>query len=246
MSTDSAPSGGLKEAQRAIADYLLSYIRDNKLPAGAKLPSSNALATMFSVNRNVARAAMNKLAAQGKIYSIQGKGSFVAQNPTVYTLTRPADAGLSEILGRFAEAGESSLLRCSLNMAGVYFRRLFSLGPSEKAFYIEFLRYMGGAPLAVCRSVLPEKLAPGLDKRIASSKSVSDALAYYGYTNLACENLGVSAVMPKGREIKLLSIADDVPILQITSLFSTSSGPLEHYTVKARGDRFRFYTEFSE
>ena len=56
-----------------------------------KLPSVRALATQLSINPNTIQRAYNELEAEGYIYSVAGKGSFVSG-------TADADAARRETL----------------------------------------------------------------------------------------------------------------------------------------------------
>lgn len=90
----------LPEKQRKIADYVLRYMKQNKLHEDAILPSENALAKQFGVNRNVVRMALGHLRAQGHIYSIKGKGFFMAKRIKPLIYKHSATIGFSEIVGR--------------------------------------------------------------------------------------------------------------------------------------------------
>lgn len=53
-----------------------------KLTAGAELPSDAELCEEFGVSRMTARHAMNRLAQEGLVYRIPGRGTFVSEAPT--------------------------------------------------------------------------------------------------------------------------------------------------------------------
>ena len=73
-----------------IEDGLKKLIVTGGLAADERLPSVRALATQLSINPNTIQRAYNELEGEGYIYSIPGKGSFVAAN-----------AGADERCGRF-------------------------------------------------------------------------------------------------------------------------------------------------
>lgn len=58
------------------------------LPQNAKLPSVRSLATDLSINPNTIQRAYQELERQGYIYSIKGKGSFVADNSRIRAAMR--------------------------------------------------------------------------------------------------------------------------------------------------------------
>ncbi len=66
-----------KPLYQEIADALLEQIRDGSLQPGARVPSQNELAAMFSVNAITSRRALQELEEQGVVRRIRGKGTFV-------------------------------------------------------------------------------------------------------------------------------------------------------------------------
>lgn len=63
-----------------VAERLRELMFNGALPQGAQLPSVRSLATELSINPNTIQRAYAQLEREGYIYSIKGKGSFVADN----------------------------------------------------------------------------------------------------------------------------------------------------------------------
>ena len=74
-----------------VKDNLRRMMLTGLLPPDEKLPSVRALATQLSINPNTIQRAYNELEAEGYIYSVAGKGSFVSG-------TADADAARRETL----------------------------------------------------------------------------------------------------------------------------------------------------
>lgn len=74
-----------------IKDGLRRMIVTGAMAQDEKLPSVRALATQMSINPNTIQRAYNELEAEGYIYSVAGKGSFVSG-------TADADAARRETL----------------------------------------------------------------------------------------------------------------------------------------------------
>lgn len=74
-----------------VRDGLRSMMVTGVLAAGDKLPSVRSLATDLAINPNTIQRAYNELEAEGYIYSVAGKGSFVSG-------TADADAARRETL----------------------------------------------------------------------------------------------------------------------------------------------------
>ena len=62
-----------------IKDGLRRMIVTGAMAQDEKLPSVRALATQLSINPNTIQRAYNELEAEGYIYSVAGKGSFVSR-----------------------------------------------------------------------------------------------------------------------------------------------------------------------
>ncbi|CDX30342.1 GntR family transcriptional regulator [Mesorhizobium sp. ORS 3359] len=71
-----------------VASSISREIAQGRLKAGDQLPTEQALATTFGVSRNVVREAIARLRSEGRIWSQQGRGAFVADatNATVLTI----------------------------------------------------------------------------------------------------------------------------------------------------------------
>lgn len=62
----------------AARERIVEYIKENQMKEGDRLPSETELSKVLGVSRLTLREAMNSLKSEGKIYAIQGKGTFVS------------------------------------------------------------------------------------------------------------------------------------------------------------------------
>jgi DNA-binding FadR family transcriptional regulator len=71
-----------------VASSISREIAQGRLKPGDQLPTEQQLAHTFGVSRNVVREAIARLRSEGRIWSQQGRGAFVADepNPTVLTI----------------------------------------------------------------------------------------------------------------------------------------------------------------
>ena len=86
-----------------VAERLQEMMFNGVLPQDAQLPSVRSLATDLSINPNTIQRAYGELERQGYIYSIKGKGSFVADN------SRMKAGILQEWKGLFKSAVEEGI-----------------------------------------------------------------------------------------------------------------------------------------
>ena len=140
----------LPEKQREIVNYILRYIKQNKLRGDAVLPSENSLAKEFDVNRNVVRTAFSHLRSQGYVYSIKGKGFFVAEHSKPLVYKHSATIGFSEIVGRDFAGYQNKLISCTRKLAQPVECVKLNLEPEDKVYHLKTLRSIKGVPFAVC------------------------------------------------------------------------------------------------
>ena len=83
-----------------VRDGLRRLIVSGTLPLGEKLPSVRELSTQLTINPNTIQKAYRDLESEGYIYTVTGKGTFVAERKEVY------DARAKELLTEFDEIVE--------------------------------------------------------------------------------------------------------------------------------------------
>ncbi len=238
----------LPEQQRKIADYILKYIKQNGLKGDAILPSENQLAAKFSVNRNVVRTALGHLRSQGYVYSIKGKGFFVAARLKPLVYKHSATIGFSEIMGQQSSEYDNRLIGSSKSRAKPSDCVRFNIEQEENVYHLKTLRSIGDVNFAVCYSIIPERHVPELEQFLDDYTSINDIFVNkYGYDRPVCDSISIAAQNPTAELLTYLDISDGMPILSINCVFSTeATGPLEYFSIKARSDIFKFRMDFNE
>ena len=89
-----------KPIYEQIKQGLRRLIVTNSLTVGDKLPSVRELASNLAINPNTIQRAYRDLESEGYIYTVTGKGCFVAARQEAY------DSRQSELLERFDEIVE--------------------------------------------------------------------------------------------------------------------------------------------
>lgn len=74
-----------KPIYEQIKDGLRKLIISNSLSANEKLPSVRELASSLAINPNTIQKAYHDLESEGYVYSVAGKGTFVAEHQGKYT-----------------------------------------------------------------------------------------------------------------------------------------------------------------
>ena len=93
-----------------ITEKFRTLIYQGALPAGSRLPSVRQLAMELSINPNTIQRAYVELERQGYIYSVKGKGSYVAENHQIRERNRQEVLKSLEALVEKAEAAGVTML----------------------------------------------------------------------------------------------------------------------------------------
>ena len=93
---------GDRPVYQQIMDTLRGAVLQGELPPGEKVPSVRELAARAQVNPNTVQRAYNILEADGVIYSVAGKGSFISGD------NKAADAILSAAKNTFRQSVEQA------------------------------------------------------------------------------------------------------------------------------------------
>jgi GntR family transcriptional regulator len=238
-----------RPAYLQIADALRERIRAGQYPPGTQLPTERALIETWGVSSKTVAAALDRLRAEGRIISVQGRGVFVRtparRRRLASDLTDPtAPSGLR---GYYA-----ALEREGLRPATAATIEVGVPCPAEVA---EFLGVDAGTPVTVRRRVMraegqpPDMLADSYfpDWVVQAAPAVADPatpgqipklIAVFGPVWL--EDI-ISSRMPDQRERELLDLGPGVPVTVINGpTFDQEGRVLTHIVVAAPGDRFEF------
>src|SRR5437868_14143766 len=118
-----------------------------RLRPGAELPSDAQLCDEFGVSRMTARHAMNRLAEEGLVFRVRGRGTFVGEAPT----HRRANSLLSfsNEMRRQGRAPSSRLLGRALRSPTREEAARLQLKDSEKVLWLKRIRLADGHPIAI-------------------------------------------------------------------------------------------------
>jgi len=130
-----------REIEQAIRQRLA------RLKPGADLPSDAQLCEEFDVSRMTARHAMNRLAQEGLVFRVRGRGTFVGEPPT----HRRANSLLSfsNEMRRQGRVPSSRLLGRALRPPTREEAVRLQLKDSEKVLWLRRIRLADGHPIAV-------------------------------------------------------------------------------------------------
>lgn len=226
-----------------LKEQLALLIRNGTFPINSQLPTELSISEELGISRGTVRQAFNALVAEGRLYRVQGRGTFVSEPTTALHLAQRFTS--------FAEdMREMNIPFTSQVLAGKIIpaegRLLTKLGLTygDKVFYLERLGSVNAEPFVLAFTYLPEALCPGLLQQELTDHSLYEILeAHYGL-RLARAVRTLEASLADEYEAKLLQVPKGAPIHFMHTLAYLDDGrPIEYSRLRFRGDRSKITFE---
>ncbi len=146
-----------------VEEYIKDLISDGKLKNGDQLETEFQLAEKFNVSRLTVYKAISRLAAEGIIDRIPGKGSFVKQ--AMFFADYKTVGSFSKYMESQHRVPGSKLIEYKiLNSKDVpIIASYLELDKNEKIQYFVKVRSADNEPIAIMTSYIPAKLVPSFD-----------------------------------------------------------------------------------
>ena len=207
------------------------------LQSGQPIPSENELCLAYDVSRITVRKALNDLVHQGLVYTVQGKGTFVAPHKFRVQWAQET-AGFHADMARRGLSVKARILEQALVPADERLASELGLNLGAPVVKLVRLRYVDEKPFDIATNYLPAQLFPGLEREDLSTASLYALMqSKYGIRFAHGVRLA-EATLCSPEEAKLLRIKTAVPLLVIHStMYDVNDRPVEHGLAKQRGDR---------
>lgn len=203
----------------------------------SKLPTERELADQFEVTRLTVSRALGRLENEGRIYRMQGSGTFVAAPRIAKSVEL---ASFSEDMRARGLVPGSRVIAVETIAAGTHVGAKLRVSPSAEVYHIRRVRTADSEPMCLEESYLNPHVVPGLLDRIGDGSLYQ--LLEEGY-NLRIEwaEQGISATALDPEAAELLNAAPFSPAF----LVSRTSHDIKDRTIEYaeslyRGDRYRY------
>jgi GntR family transcriptional regulator len=210
--------------------------RIEALRPGDPLPSDAMLCREFSVSRMTARNAVQRLAQEGLVRRVPGRGTFVAEPPT----HRTADnlLSFSEEMRRRGRRASSELVDLRTREADDEEARRLRLDADRSVVVLQRLRKANGQPVALETAVLPARLAQAISDVDWSAASLHAVLTAAGVQPVAGQ--ATITAQPAGPgDARRLDVRRNAALLVEQRLIVDAAGmPVELTETRYAGDRY--------
>ena len=213
------------------------------LRPGDALPSDSELCHEFGVSRMTARNAMHRLAEEGLVLRVPGRGSFVAEPPS----HRRADrlVSFSSEMARRGKVPTSVIVAREIRPASAASAAELQLRPGEPIVYLRRVRCADGEPIALETTLLSGRLSPTVMAADLRHDSLHAILGAAGWS-LRRGTATVTASSATGEDARLLGVARGDPMLVERRVILDPHGrpmeatesryPAERYAIDVRFD----------
>jgi GntR family transcriptional regulator len=217
----------------------MDMISSGKLSPDQRAPSEREIAETLGISRMTARAAMSNLVADGYLYSVPGKGTFVS-NPKMRQDLMELTSFTQDMRNRGLKPGARLLEIGVTDRASENICRRLELPVGEDLIRIHRLRTADEEPMCLETSYLPNSYVPWLLEEDLESGSLYHALESHGIELVRAEEQ-LEATVVWETESELLTVPAGYPALLIERTTYTEGGrPIEYVKSLYRGDRYRF------
>ncbi len=213
-------------------------IATNRLRPGDLVPGEIELASRYSVSRVTVRQALGELVAEGLLYRIQGKGTFVAA-----PMIQRAEPNVTSFFFEMLESGRKSTSQaisevCKPDRETV---RILKLSPGERVIVTRRLRLVDGEPIAYQINTTRRSLCPGLEKEDLSNQSFQYILEVkYGVRIVGADEV-LTSILSNRELAEHLRIPMNVAILMDSRVhYGADKVLIGRSCAYFRGDRYTY------
>jgi GntR family transcriptional regulator len=232
----------------AVKRAIFERITSEQYPLNSMIPSEREFIESFGVSRITVRKAIDELVAEGYLYRIQGKGTYVKSDEAPHDLFSLTSC-TEEIESMGMTAGRR-VVRAEVVGADQRLAATMELDEGSPIFVLERVYYANGQPINYTTTHLPLALFPGLDEHDFAVDSLYSVIEHqYGVTISNARRM-LEATLAEGAVAKHLDVAKGSPLILFncqthgevpSPMGGTTQRLIEAFTCWYRTDVHKFY-----
>lgn len=229
----------LKHSRSFACELIDSYIEENNLSTGDKLPSERDMCEMWDLNRNTLRNALDRLCALGVIEKRKGSGTYISTKKIKRNLQDASGFSESVIaLGHKPSSIQIFVKECEADKR-IAKRLKVLLG--TKVIKIRRIRLIDDIPVGIETTYVNQTLCPDLGKYDFEKNSLFNILMD-DYNIIPYEgDQSISITLLTEDEAQFLNRQTGYPAFYQSGIVVTEDGtPIEYFKSIILNDHIRF------
>lgn len=220
-----------------LKESILQEIAGGRLQPGNRLPSQRELCRNFEMSHMTVRRAISELIHEGVIYTVPGKGLYVAQSRRV-TESGPLASFTDDMRVRGLQA-TSRVIMANLEGASVIQARALGVEPGTLLAHLYRLRLADGKPISLQSVYLVHSLCPGILAHDFETSSLYNILRTIYHHNLFRSVTTMGAVLADREQAELLGVEQPAALLVIEQVtYLEDDQPIESVSSAYLGGRY--------
>jgi GntR family transcriptional regulator len=221
-----------------VRDLLRNQIQTGQIPVGETIPTELELQRTFKVSRSTVRSAIRELADDGLLRAKPGVGTVVIRSRPQVNSSHLR--GITEDLRRQGVSTRANVLRAEIVMPTPAIRSRLELPNGERVLQLVRLRTIGGTPLALINSYVPESVGIGPDEDFSGPLYELIERSHALYITYGRDV--ISARGARTDEARALEVEAGAPILQVRrTAFIDPDRPIEYVEAAIRSDLYEYH-----
>ncbi len=236
---DAAPPVAARTLYSRIREELREHISSGAWQPQDRLPSESALMKQYVVSRITVRQALGDLQKERLIFTVRGKGSFVAAIKPFQELGRLQ--GFAEAMGAMGHDTYNRVLSVRTVEAPAEVAERLKVAVGAPVTAIRRIRHLGGQPVSLDLTWLPLALGERVAREDLATRDIFGILEAECGVPLGHADLAIDAVLAHTNVASLLEIPLGAPVLHIERLTHARDGsPLDYEHLYCRADNFQY------
>ena len=233
------PSSSAIPLYAQIKEALRAKIVDGTYAPHHRLPSESEMISAFGVSRITVRQAIRDLQNEGLLFSVHGKGTFVAVPKVSQELTQLQ--GFNEAMHQLGHETFSDVFGLTSHKGSALICAKLGIATGEPVTEIGRVRYLNREPMSVDYSYLPRDVGSRLSKKSLRDRDLFSLLENELGQPLHSAEVEINASAANAEVAERLGVAPDSPILRIERLtYATPTQPLVFEYLYYRAESFKY------
>ncbi len=207
------------------------------LPPDQLIPSEHELCAQYGVSRITVRKALADLIHEGLLYTVQGKGTFVAARKFRIEWAQEM-AGFHADMARRGLQVKVRVLEQAVVPAERHVAEELNLQIGDPVVKVVRLRFADEQPFDIATNYTPWVVFPGLEKEDLARGSIYALIRTKYNVQIDHGVRLVEAIACSPDDAHLLNVKAGAPLLLVhNTMYDANARPVEYSLIKRRGDR---------